>query len=165
MTPNRTQATPQTHVLSAIRTLHPWDVSPINDVCISLDEVIGHGIPDARSLEERDIVNLDVTLFHEGFHDDLNATYPVGKISEESEHLIKSTRFRRGLDRVISICRPSALFREIGNIIEPMAKQAGLNVNKGYCGHGISQRFHGPPNTPHYAKSKAIGEMKPGMEP
>ncbi|KAI9622214.1 hypothetical protein H4Q26_015248 [Puccinia striiformis f. sp. tritici PST-130] len=100
---------------------------------------------------------------HERFHDDLNATYPVGKISEESEHLIKSTRFRRGLDRVISICRPSALFREIGNIIEPMAKQAGLNVNKGYCGHGISQRFHGPPNTPHYAKSKAIGEMKPGM--
>jgi hypothetical protein len=71
------------------------------------------------------------------FHGDLNATYPVGKISEESEHLIKSTR--RCLDRAISICRPGTLFREIGNIIEPMAKQAGLNVNKRYCGHGISQ--------------------------
>ncbi|KNZ52968.1 methionine aminopeptidase, type I [Puccinia sorghi] len=130
-------------------------------VCISVNEVICHGIPDARPLEEGDIVNLDVTLFHEGFHGDLNATYPVGKISEESEHLIKSTR--RCLDRAISICRPGTLFREIGNIIEPMAKQAGLNVNKRYCGHGISQLFHGPPNIPHYAKSKAIGEMKPGM--
>ncbi|WAQ89953.1 hypothetical protein PtA15_11A645 [Puccinia triticina] len=130
-------------------------------VCISVNEVICHGIPDGRPLEEGDIVNLDVTLFHDGFHGDLNATYPVGKISEESDHLIKSTR--RCLDRAISICRPGTLFREIGNIIEPMAKQAGLNVNKRYCGHGISQLFHGPPNIPHYAKSKAVGEMKPGM--
>ncbi|POW00514.1 hypothetical protein PSTT_13075 [Puccinia striiformis] len=118
-------------------------------VCISLNEVICHGIPDARPLEEGDIVNLDVTLFHEGFHGDLNATYPVGKISEESEHLIKSTR--RCLDRAISICRPGTLFREIGNIIEPMAKQAGLNAVSWASQHT------------HYAKSKAIGEMKPGM--
>lgn len=102
-----------------------------------------------------------MTLFHKGFHGDLNATYPVGEISEESKNLINSTR--RCLDRAISICRPGTLFREIGNIIEPLAKQSGLNVNKRYCGHGINQLFHGPPNIPHYARSKAIGEMKAGM--
>ncbi|CAH7667988.1 peptidase M24, structural domain-containing protein [Phakopsora pachyrhizi] len=130
-------------------------------VCTSVNEVICHGIPDARPLEEGDIVNLDVTLYHAGYHGDLNATYPVGKISKQSEHLIKQTR--RCLDRAIAICRPGTLIREVGNVIEPMAKKAGLNVNKRYCGHGISQLFHGPPNIPHYSKSKAIGEMKPGM--
>lgn len=71
------------------------------------------------------------------FHGDLNATYPVGKISASSEALIQQTR--RCLDKAISICRPGTLFREIGNVIEPMARKAGLNVNKRYCGHGINQ--------------------------
>ncbi|KAG0145821.1 hypothetical protein CROQUDRAFT_133509 [Cronartium quercuum f. sp. fusiforme G11] len=141
--------------------------SPLNymlfprSVCTSVNEVICHGIPDARPLEEGDIVNLDVTLYHEGFHGDLNGTYPVGKISAESEALITQTR--RCLDRAIAICKPGTLFREIGNVIEPLAKKAGLNVNKRYCGHGINRLFHGPPNIPHYARSKTIGEMKPGM--
>ncbi|KAH9818619.1 peptidase M24, structural domain-containing protein [Melampsora americana] len=130
-------------------------------VCTSVNEVICHGIPDARPLQEGDIVNLDVTLYHQGFHGDLNATYPVGKISPEADALIKNTR--RCLDRAIAICKPGTLFREIGNVIEPMAKKVGLNVNKRYCGHGINQLFHGAPNIPHYARSKTIGEMKPGM--
>lgn len=65
--------------------------SPLNyrnftkSCCISVNEVICHGVPDLRPLKEGDIVNLDISLYHGGFHADLNATYPVGKIDADSE--------------------------------------------------------------------------------
>lgn len=60
--------------------------------CISVNEVICHGIPDQRPLQEGDIVNLDVSLFKDGFHSDLNETMPVGKVDDEASRLIKTTR-------------------------------------------------------------------------
>ncbi|KAL0571685.1 Methionine aminopeptidase 1, partial [Marasmius crinis-equi] len=92
--------------------------SPLNyrnfpkSVCLSVNEVICHGIPDQRILQEGDIVNVDVTLYHDGFHGDLNATYPVGEIDEDSKKLIKTTR--ESLDAAIKLCKPGALFRDLG---------------------------------------------------
>lgn len=54
-------------------------------LCTSVNEVICHGIPDHRPLQEGDIINLDISLYFEGYHTDLNATYPVGKIDADSE--------------------------------------------------------------------------------
>ncbi|KAH6918612.1 peptidase M24, structural domain-containing protein [Coprinopsis sp. MPI-PUGE-AT-0042] len=141
--------------------------SPLNyrnfpkSVCTSVNEVICHGIPDKRPLREGDIINIDVSLYHDGFHGDLNGTYPVGKIDAESEKLIRTTR--EALDESIKICKPGALFRDIGKVIEPIAKASGCSVVRTYTGHGINQLFHGAPNIPHYAKNKAVGTMKPGM--
>lgn len=72
--------------------------SPLNyfnfpkSCCTSVNEVICHGIPDKRPLEDGDIVNLDVTLFYDGFHGDLNETYHVGKATERGTKLINNAR-------------------------------------------------------------------------
>ncbi|KAM0748017.1 methionine aminopeptidase [Meredithblackwellia eburnea MCA 4105] len=153
------------HKLCIERDSYP---SPLNyrlfprSVCTSINEVICHGIPDARPLEDGDIINLDVTLYHKGFHGDVNATYPVGNVSEENMNLIRTSR--KCLDESIRICKPGTLFRDVGGVIEPVAKAQGFSTNRTYVGHGINQLFHPPPDIAHYANSKStVGEMKTGM--
>lgn len=141
--------------------------SPLNyrnfpkSVCTSVNEVICHGIPDQRKLTDGDIVNLDVTLYYDGVHGDVNGMYPVGNIDDDSKKLIRCTR--EALDAAIKMCKPGALFRDIGKVIEPIAKANGCSVVRTYCGHGINELFHCAPNVPHYAHNRAIGVMKPGM--
>lgn len=118
-------------------------------------------------------------LHNAGFHADLNETYAVGKIDEESQKLIHTTR--EALDAAIAMCKPGALFRDIGKVMlvlhvlrfysnqlfyssEPIARSNGCAVVRTYTGHGINDLFHGSPNyIPHYAKNKAVGTMGPGM--
>ncbi|KAF9246547.1 methionine aminopeptidase [Melanogaster broomeanus] len=126
-----------------------------------VNEVICHGIPDQRQLREGDIINLDISLYYQGFHSDLNATYPVGQVDEDSVKLIRTTR--DCLDAAIKICKPGALFRDIGKAIEPIARANNCAVVRTYTGHGINDLFHTTPNIPHYGKNKAVGTMKPGM--
>lgn len=141
--------------------------SPLNyrnfpkSVCTSVNEIICHGIPDKRKLRDGDIINIDVSLYYDGMHGDLNATYPVGEIDEESEKLIRTTR--AALDEAIKLCKPGVLFRDVGKVIEPVARQNGCSVVRTYTGHGINDLFHTAPNIPHYAKNKAVGTMRPGM--
>jgi len=144
--------------------------SPLNynhfpkSVCTSVNEVICHGIPDKRVLLDGDIVNLDVTLYHEGYHGDLNETYYVGdraKADPDSVRVVEAAR--ECLDEAIKLVKPGTLFREFGNAIEKHAKSKNCSVIRTYVGHGINTIFHCPPNIPHYAKNKAVGECKPGM--
>ncbi|KAK4053165.1 Methionine aminopeptidase 1 [Microbotryomycetes sp. JL201] len=142
--------------------------SPLNyhrfprSVCTSINETICHGIPDARPLEDGDIINLDVSVYYGGFHGDLNATYPVGaKVTQEHLKLIEVTR--RCLDEAIRICKPGVEFRQVGHVIEPIATAAGFSVNRTYVGHGINQLFHTVPNISHYANNRDSGRMKVGQ--
>ncbi|SCZ97003.1 BZ3500_MvSof-1268-A1-R1_Chr4-2g06924 [Microbotryum saponariae] len=131
-------------------------------VCTSVNEVICHGIPDARPLEDGDIVNLDVTLYYNGFHGDLNATYPVGtKVSDENLRLLKTAR--KCLDEAIRLVKPGMQYKDLGNTIEAIAKKDGFSVNHTYGGHGINNLFHCTPNISHYAGNKNIGVMKVGQ--
>ncbi|THH32117.1 hypothetical protein EUX98_g2060 [Antrodiella citrinella] len=130
-------------------------------VCTSVNEVICHGIPDQRRLQEGDIVNIDVTLYYDKFHGDLNETYPVGRVDDDSKKLMRAAR--ESLDQAIKLCKPGALFRDLGKTIEPVARAAGCSVVRDYCGHGIHELFHSSPNVPHYANNRAVGTMKPGM--
>ncbi|KEZ43743.1 hypothetical protein SAPIO_CDS4378 [Scedosporium apiospermum] len=144
--------------------------SPLNynhfpkSVCTSPNEVICHGIPDQRVLLDGDILNIDVTLYHEGFHGDLNETYYVGdkaKADPDSVRVVETAR--ECLDLAIKAVKPGVPFREFGNIIEKYAKSKGCSTIRSYCGHGINRLFHCAPNIPHYAKNKTPGEAKPGM--
>lgn len=144
--------------------------SPLNyynfpkSVCTSPNEVICHGIPDQRVLLDGDIINIDVTLYHEGYHGDLNETYYVGdkaKADPDSVRVVEASR--ECLDEAIKLVKPGALFREYGNVIEKHAKSKNCSVIKTYCGHGINSLFHCSPNIPHYAKNKAVGAAKEGM--
>ncbi|KAK5132119.1 hypothetical protein LTR08_000370 [Meristemomyces frigidus] len=144
--------------------------SPLNychfpkSVCTSPNEVICHGIPDHRALVDGDILNIDVTLYHGGFHGDLNETYYVGPAATQSADSVRVVEAARTcLDEAIALVKPGALFRDYGTTIEKVAKAAGCQVVKTYVGHGINQLFHCAPNVPHYAKNKAVGEAKVGM--
>ncbi|XP_069125180.1 methionine aminopeptidase 1-like [Argopecten irradians] len=140
--------------------------SPLNyyefpkSCCTSVNEVICHGIPDMRPLEDGDIVNIDITTFYRGFHGDLNETFFVGNVDEGSKKLVKTTY--ECLKFAIDEVKPGVRYREMGNIIQKHAQAHGYSVVRSYCGHGIHQLFHTAPSVPHYAKNKAIGVMKPG---
>jgi methionyl aminopeptidase len=140
--------------------------SPLNyygfprSCCTSINEVICHGIPDTRPLQEGDIVNLDVTVYKNGFHSDLNETYLVGKCSESSRALVEATY--ESLMKAIEYCKPGAMYREVGNIISAHVEPKGYSVVRSYTGHGVGKIFHSAPQIPHYSKNKAVGFMKPG---
>ncbi|KAI9503669.1 Methionine aminopeptidase 1 [Coemansia spiralis] len=140
--------------------------SPLNyyqfpkSVCISVNEVVCHGIPDQRKLEDGDIVNIDISLYRDGFHTDLNKTYFVGNVNEKSKKLVKTTR--ECLQKAISLVKPGVRYRDLGAVIESHATANGFSVVRSYCGHGVGKMFHSAPNVPHYAKNKTIGIMKPG---
>ena len=141
--------------------------SPLNyhgfpkSLCTSVNEVICHGIPDSRPLEEGDIVNLDVTIFLDGMHGDTNATFPVGKIDAESARLIEVAR--QCLERGIATVKPGVAIREVGRAIEPFAKAEGCSVVRDYCGHGIGETFHTSLLVPHHDDPKATTVLEPGM--
>lgn len=140
--------------------------SPLNyykfpkSVCTSVNEVICHGIPDRRPLQNGDIVNIDVTIYHRGYHADLNETYLVGEVDKKSKHLVKSAY--ESLQKAIEICRPGTHYKEIGNVIGDYIQKQGLSVVRSYTGHGVCKLFHTLPNVPHYKNNKAFGIMKPG---
>ncbi|XP_068705434.1 methionine aminopeptidase 1-like isoform X2 [Montipora foliosa] len=140
--------------------------SPLNyhgfpkSCCTSVNEVICHGIPDMRPLEDGDLLNIDITIYFNGFHGDLNETFFVGEVNEDSKQLVKVTY--ECINQAISSVKPGVKYREIGNIIQKHAQAHGFSVVKGYCGHGIHELFHTAPSVPHYAKNKAVGVMKPG---
>jgi methionyl aminopeptidase len=126
--------------------------------------VICHGIPDQRVLVDGDILNIDVTLYHGGYHGDLNETYYIGEKAKNDPDSVRVVEAaRESLEEAIKLVKPGALFRNYGNTIEKVAKSKDCGVVKTYCGHGINSLFHCAPNVPHYAKNKAVGEAKEGM--
>jgi methionyl aminopeptidase len=151
------------HEASLARDCYPSPLNYVNfpkSCCTSVNEVICHGIPDDRPLLEGDIVNVDISVYHNGYHSDLNETFFVGKVDKVSYHLVKSTH--ECLFKAIAACKPGVRYRDMGNIISKHAHSQGLSVGKSYCGHGINTLFHTAPNVPHYEKNKAAGGMKPG---
>lgn len=133
-------------------------------MCTSVNEVICHGIPDQYVLKDGDIINIDVTLYHGGYHGDINETYYVGdkaRADPESVRVVETAR--QCLEKAIAQVKPGTPYKEFGNIIEKHAKSRDCSTVKTYVGHGINTLFHCAPNVPHYAKNKAIGQAKPGV--
>lgn len=113
-----------------------------------------------RKLEDGDICNVDVTVYHRGFHGDLNETFFVGNVAEDKRKLVQVTY--ESLLKAIDIVKPGTRYRDIGNVISKHVQSNGYSVVKSYCGHGIHRLFHTAPNVPHYAKNNAVGIMKAG---
>jgi methionyl aminopeptidase len=130
-------------------------------ICTSVNEVICHGIPDSTVLQDGDIVNLDVTAFIHGVHGDLNATYLVGDVDEESRLLVERTgeATRRGIAAV----KPGRQINVIGRVIESYAKRFGYGVVRDFTGHGINTSFHSGLIVPHYDSPYATTVIQPGM--
>ena len=131
-------------------------------VCTSINEVICHGIPDDRPLEEGDIVNIDVTAYKDGVHGDTCAMFGVGAIDEESRLLIERTR--TAMERGLKAVRPGREINVIGRVISSYAKRFDYGVVRDYTGHGVGEAFHSGLIIPHYDASPLYDRvMEVGM--
>ncbi|KAI8342147.1 methionine aminopeptidase, merops subfamily M24 [Chlamydoabsidia padenii] len=140
--------------------------SPLNymgfpkSICTSVNNVIAHGIPDERPLENGDIINIDVTVYLNGFHGDTSATFYVGQVDDQGKALVECTR--EALKKAIDICGPNVPLNEIGRVISDHAAAHGYSVSDELSGHGIGKEFHCLPLIYHHVNCED-GVMTPGM--
>ena len=130
-------------------------------LCASVNEVICHGIPDSRVIEDGDIVNIDITAYIHGVHGDTNATFLAGEVDEESRLLVERTR--EALGRGIRAVRPGRRINVIGRVIESYARRFGYGVVRDFTGHGIGTAFHSGLVIPHYDEPRYDDEIRVGM--
>jgi methionyl aminopeptidase len=131
-------------------------------LCTSVNEVVCHGIPDSRPLEDGDIVNIDITAYIGGVHGDTDATYLVGDVDEESRLLVERTR--EAMMRGIRAALPGREINVIGRVIQSYARRFGYGVVRDFTGHGIGRAFHSGLVIPHYDAAPAYDTViEPGM--
>lgn len=131
-------------------------------ICTSINEVICHGIPDDRKLEDGDIINIDVTAYREGVHGDTCAMFTVGDVSEESRLLIERTE--TAMYRGIKAVKPGREINVIGRVISAYARRFGYGVVRDYTGHGVGEAFHSGLIVPHYDAAPSYNTvMEVGM--
>ncbi|KAH6902817.1 methionyl aminopeptidase [Coprinopsis sp. MPI-PUGE-AT-0042] len=127
--------------------------------CTSVNNVIVHGIPDDHSLVDGDLINIDVTLYKDGYHGDTSQTFLVGNVDEQGRELVDVTN--QCLQAAIAACGPGQLFRNIGKAIHDTIKNRNFSVSSQFTGHGIGPVFHSAPWILHH-KNDEPGMMEPG---
>ena len=140
--------------------------SPLNyggfpkSVCTSLNECICHGIPDDTVILDGDIINIDVTVYLNGYHGDTSRTIMVGNVTEEVRRLVETTE--RALDAAIAICKPGTPVRKIGATIHQIADDAKFGVVDKFVGHGVGKVFHSGPTVRHH-RNNDPGTLRVGQ--
>lgn len=129
-------------------------------ICTSINEVICHGIPDKRPLQEGDIVNIDVSCIAGGYYGDSSRMVTIGKISEEKERVVNVSL--QCLNLAIAVCKPGNEVWQIGKAIEDYARANKCSVVNQFVGHGVGIAFHEPPEIPHHYNNMRI-TFVPGM--
>lgn len=130
-------------------------------LCISVNEVICHGIPGERILQEGDIVNIDITSILDGYFADASKTFFVGEPSPEARRIVDVSRecLRRGMEMI----KPDNTVGDIGWAIQQHAESQGCSVVREFVGHGVGFEFHEPPQIPHYGRKNDGVILVPGM--
>lgn len=129
--------------------------------CISVNEVVIHGIPGTYTLKEGDIVSVDVGAYLGGFHGDCAATFPCGAVSAEAMKLIEVTRgsFFEGLKMAVSGNRVS----DISHAVQQYVEQNGFSVVRDFVGHGVGHDLHEAPEVPNFGPAGHGPRLQPGM--
>ena len=131
-------------------------------LCTSLNHVVCHGIPSKdRILEEGDAVNVDVTAIIDEHYGDTSRMFCVGKTSVKLNNLINTTY--ESMMKAIKILKPGKKLGDIGFAIQSYVENKGYSVVRDFCGHGIGNVFHEPPNILHYGSQNTGKELTPGM--
>jgi len=130
-------------------------------VCVSVNEVICHGIPGKRMLNEGDIVNVDVTSVLKGYYADASKTFFVGTPGPDAQRIVKVARecLRIGMAQV----RPGNTVGDIGWAIQTFAEAQGCSVVREFVGHGVGLEFHESPQISHYGRKGEGISLVPGM--
>ncbi len=129
--------------------------------CISVNHVVCHGIPSPKTLKDGDILNIDVTVIVDGWFGDTSRMYVAGNLNRKAERLIQVTH--DALFKGIEIVRPGATFGDIGHAIQTYVEANRMSVVRDFCGHGLGQVFHAPPNVLHYGRAGTGSVLEEGM--
>ncbi|HEY1857534.1 type I methionyl aminopeptidase [Acidocella sp.] len=129
--------------------------------CISINHVVCHGIPGDKKLQEGDILNIDVTVILDGWYGDTSRMYVAGQPNTRAKRLMDVTY--ESLMRGIAMVKPGNTFGDVGYVIQNYVEAQRFSVVRDFCGHGIGQHFHEPPNVLHFGKRGEGPVFKPGM--
>jgi methionyl aminopeptidase len=130
-------------------------------VCVSVNEVICHGIPGERILKDGDIVNVDVTPILNGYYADANKTFFVGTPGDDAKKIVHVAK--KSLLKGMLMVKPGNTIGDIGWAIQKYAERNGCSVVREFVGHGVGFDFHEPPQIPHYGVRREGIPLIPGM--
>lgn len=121
--------------------------------CISINDVVVHGIPDNTKIKNGDIVSVDVGSIYKGYHSDSAYTYIVGETDEETKKLVENTR--KALYKGLSKIKAGVNLNEVCKAIESVALENGYGVYKCLTGHGVGKNLHEDPYIPNYSNKES----------
>ncbi|MEM9556519.1 MAG: type I methionyl aminopeptidase [Acidobacteriota bacterium] len=130
-------------------------------LCTALNDVIVHGIPDDRPLEEGDIVGLDCGVLYKGYCGDAARTYAVGRVSDEAAELMRVTR--ESLFLGVQQMRPGRTLGDLGRAIQRHVQSHGFSVVRQFVGHGVGMSLHEDPQVPNFGKRGKGMKLRPGL--
>ena len=127
-----------------------------SSICASVNDVVVHGFPDDRPLQEGDIISIDVGACYNGYHGDSARTFGVGKISPEAQKLIDVTResFFEGIKGI----KAGSFVGDISSQVQNYVEKHGFGVVRDMVGHGVGKNLHEDPNVPNYGYA-GLGPM------
>ena len=128
----------------------------------SINHVICHGMPsDKQTLKSGDIVNVDITVIHEGFYGDSSKMFCIGTTPPHARRLVDVTQ--QCLYHGIAMVKPGVTLGDIGHAIQQHAEENNYSVVREYCGHGIGQKMHEDPQVMHYGQPGTGHILQEGM--
>lgn len=130
-------------------------------LCISVNDVVVHGIPSDYELQGGDIVTVDCGVELDGYFGDFAYTFPVGAISDEAQELLRTTResLYLGIDQAVAGRR----IGDIGHAVQAHCEARGYGVVRDLVGHGVGRRLHEPPNVPNVGRRGNGKKLRAGM--
>ena len=132
------------------------------NVCISVNEVVCHGVPNNQIIQNGDIVNVDIVVEFNGYYGDAARMFCIGDVNPDALNLVEATRAAR--DHGIAVVRPGATLGDIGHAIESyITKNTTYSIVKQFCGHGIGRKMHEPPQIMNYGMPGQGAKITEGM--
>jgi methionyl aminopeptidase len=130
-------------------------------LCIAVNDVIVHGIPNDVPLREGDIVGIDCGVLYKGYHGDAARTFAVGEIRDDAKKLLQVTQ--EALDLAVQAVRPGGRLSDIGYAVQHHAETHGFSVVREFSGHGIGASLHEDPSVPNFGIPGRGPKLKPGL--
>lgn len=130
-------------------------------ICASVNNVVVHGIPDDRELQDGDILSVDCGTCLEGFCGDSCYTFCIGDVKPEVRQLLKATK--EALYKGIEAALPGRRIGDIGYAVQQYTESLGYGVVREFIGHGVGREMHEDPEVPNYGKRGSGKQIKNGL--
>jgi len=141
-------------------TFKGYDGFP-GSLCTSVNEVVVHGIPDHKPLQNGDIVSVDCGVYKNGFNGDSAYTFKVGEVSNQVNQLLEVTK--ESLNKAIEQCVEGNRIGDIGSAVQTYAESYGYGIVRELVGHGLGKDLHEAPEVPNYGKAGRGLKLKSGL--